>query len=73
MTPQPSLSDLPASPGLCATCSHLQLRASRRSTFVRCALAATDPRFVRYPPLPVLRCSGYTRDDTEPDSNSRSH
>jgi hypothetical protein len=31
----------------------------RGSTFYRCALAETDPRFVRYPPLPVLVCPGY--------------
>jgi len=68
MDPQPSLTDLPASPGLCATCIHLQLLASRRSTFVRCGLAASDPRFVRYPALPVVRCPGYTRDGTAPQS-----
>jgi hypothetical protein len=31
----------------------------RGSVFYRCALADTDPRFVRYPPLPVITCSGY--------------
>jgi hypothetical protein len=66
MNPGPKLSDLPTSPGLCATCVHLQLLASRRSAFVRCGLAASDPRFVRYPPLPVLRCPGHERDGTAP-------
>jgi hypothetical protein len=45
--------------GLCATCEHLRLLASRRSVFVRCGLAATDPRFPKYPPLPVRACAGY--------------
>ncbi|HEY6060719.1 MAG TPA: hypothetical protein VIV10_09040 [Gemmatimonadales bacterium] len=33
----------------------------RGSTFYRCALAETDPRFVRYPPLPVVNCPGYEK------------
>ena len=55
------LPGLPAPPGLCATCEHLQLVASSRSVFVRCSLADTDSRFPRYPPLPVVACSGYAR------------
>jgi len=35
----------------------------RGSVFYRCLRADTDPRFVRYPPLPVLQCSGYERRD----------
>ena len=45
--------------GLCATCVHLRLLASKRSVFVRCGLAAADPRFPRYPGLPVVACPGY--------------
>ena len=45
--------------GLCATCVHLRLLASKRSVFVRCGLAAADPRFPRYPGLPVMACPGY--------------
>ena len=55
------LARLAVPPGLCATCEHLRLLASRRSVFVRCGLAATDPSFPRYPPLPVLACRGYQR------------
>lgn len=51
--------DLPVDPGLCGTCVHLRLLASARSVFVRCGLAETDPRFPRYPPLPVRGCPGY--------------
>ncbi len=53
------LARLPLYPGLCAGCVHLKLLASARSVFVRCGLAATDPAFPRYPPLPVVRCAGY--------------
>jgi hypothetical protein len=50
---------LPTPAGLCATCEHLRVAASKRSVFVRCGLADTDPRFPKYPPLPVARCGGY--------------
>jgi len=50
----------PPDPGLCATCRHARVvRSDRGSVFYRCLLAATDPRFSKYPPLPVLRCAGY--------------
>jgi hypothetical protein len=45
--------------GLCATCVHLRVLASKRSVFVRCGLAEVDPRFPKYPPLPVVACGGY--------------
>lgn len=54
-----ALADLAADPGLCATCVHLELVGSKRSVFVRCALSDTDPRFPRYPGLPVRECAGY--------------
>jgi hypothetical protein len=38
---------------------HLRLVVSPRSVFVRCGLADTDPRFPRYPRLPVESCAGY--------------
>ncbi len=53
------LERLGAPPGLCATCRHLRLVSGPRSVFVRCALAAGDRRFPRYPPLPVRHCEGY--------------
>jgi hypothetical protein len=50
--------------GLCRKCGHAQrVRTARGSTFLRCRRADTDPRYVRYPPQPVLSCSGF-----EPDS-----
>jgi hypothetical protein len=46
--------------GLCATCVHLRMvRSDRGSAFYRCLLSARDPRFPKYPRLPVLACPGY--------------
>jgi hypothetical protein len=36
-----------------------------RSSFLRCGLADVDRRFPRYPSLPVLECSGFTKLDRE--------
>jgi len=46
--------------GLCATCRHVETIVSARgSTFYLCRLSLTDPRFSKYPTLPVLACEGY--------------
>ena len=48
--------------GLCAECAHGRTIVSGRgSTFWLCRLSASDPRFARYPRLPVLRCAGFAR------------
>jgi hypothetical protein len=45
---------------LCETCRHSRLVVSRRgSTFRLCERSTTDPRFPRYPTLPVVRCAGF--------------
>jgi len=50
--------------GLCATCRWMRTVTNRRgSVFYRCGRADDDPRFVRYPPLPVLTCPGYEASD----------
>ncbi len=50
-----------ADPGLCARCVHASVQGNPRgSRFWRCRLAESDPRFRRYPPLPVVRCDGFT-------------
>ena len=61
-----ALADLTAAPGLCATCVHLDLVGSQRSVFVRCALSDADPRFPRYPALPVRACAGYRPEERRP-------
>ena len=46
--------------GLCLTCRWTHPNTNRRgSTFYRCGRAEADPRFTRYPPLPVRSCPGY--------------
>ncbi|HUF13578.1 MAG TPA: hypothetical protein VMN78_10795 [Longimicrobiales bacterium] len=48
-------------PGLCRACSHSRVvKSARGSVFWLCELSRTDPAFPRYPPLPVVRCSGFT-------------
>jgi hypothetical protein len=48
--------------GLCPECRHVRVIESERgSRFLSCRLAARDPRFRRYPPQPVLACSGWER------------
>ena len=49
-----------ASVGLCARCAFASTLASAKgSRFWRCRRADSDPRFPRYPALPVLRCPGF--------------
>jgi hypothetical protein len=48
--------------GLCRTCQHAKVvETARGSTFYLCRLSETDPRFPKYPRLPVVRCMGYER------------
>lgn len=48
--------------GLCASCAHAKVIVSDRgAAFVQCALAKGDPRFARYPTLPVRRCAGFDK------------
>jgi hypothetical protein len=46
--------------GLCADCRHARTVATPRSVFWLCTLAATDPRYPKYPRLPVLACDGHS-------------
>jgi len=46
--------------GLCLDCTHARLiRSDRGTIFYRCERSDTDPRFAKYPTLPVIVCSGY--------------
>ncbi len=46
--------------GLCSQCQHARLIESNKgSVFMLCELSKTDPRFPKYPRLPVLACPGY--------------
>ena len=46
--------------GLCGACAHARrITSARGSVFWRCARSATDPRFAKYPALPVRACAGF--------------
>ena len=48
--------------GLCADCIHARvIDSERRTRFYLCDLSKTDPKFAKYPRLPVLKCTGYER------------
>ncbi|MCM2269370.1 MAG: hypothetical protein NDJ75_04670 [Thermoanaerobaculia bacterium] len=47
--------------GLCAVCRHAEIVASPRSRFLRCRRAEAEPRYAKYPTLPVTRCDGFER------------
>lgn len=47
-------------PGLCGTCANARVIVTDRgSEFYRCQLSDKDPRYPKYPRLPVVRCEGY--------------
>ncbi len=47
-------------PGLCGACRHSRvIETARGSVFRLCERSTTDPRFPRYPNLPVLDCGGF--------------
>jgi hypothetical protein len=49
--------------GLCASCKHVQrVKSDRGAEYFRCRLSDSDPRFPKYPRLPVLECRGYEKD-----------
>ena len=52
--------------GLCDRCAHQKLiRNTRGSTFSMCERSKADPRFPKYPRLPVLTCSGFVPVDRD--------
>jgi len=48
-------------PGLCGDCVSVRVVDNGRSAFYLCERALTDPRYRKYPALPVLACPGYRR------------
>lgn len=54
--------------GLCATCRHARVVRNRRgSAFYLCRRSETDPRYRKYPQLPVTRCAGFDESAALPD------
>lgn len=45
--------------GLCDRCRHQQLVPTSRSVFSLCLLSRENPRYPRYPSLPVRSCPGF--------------
>lgn len=45
--------------GLCERCRHARVVPTPRSLFWLCERSRTDPRFPRYPRLPVRACDGF--------------
>ncbi len=47
--------------GLCESCANVKVVETRRgSRFYLCELSEVDPRFPKYPRIPVLQCIGYS-------------
>jgi putative acetyltransferase len=45
---------------LCESCRHVRpVVTPKKSRFLLCQMSATDQSYAKYPPQPVLRCSGY--------------
>jgi hypothetical protein len=50
------------SAGLCETCQHCKrITSAKGSVFHLCLMHDRDPRFAKYPRIPVLRCAGYEK------------
>jgi hypothetical protein len=46
--------------GLCDTCANQRVVTNTRgSSFSLCEKSKTDPRFPKYPRIPVVECPGY--------------
>jgi hypothetical protein len=46
--------------GLCGNCKQARvIRSSKGSEFTLCERSKTDPRYRKYPALPVLKCLGH--------------
>ncbi|MBY0508477.1 MAG: hypothetical protein K2X03_31490 [Bryobacteraceae bacterium] len=51
---------MPQNNGLCETCQWVRLiRSDRGSEFLLCRYASEDPRYPKYPRLPVLVCAAF--------------
>ncbi len=56
--------------GLCTGCRLAVVQTNAKgSAFWRCRRADRDERFLRYPPLPVRRCSGFEPGPPDPEKS----
>lgn len=59
-------------PGLCARCDHARsIESGKGSTFWLCGLHSSDPRFPKYPRLPVVQCPGFSARPTGADAGRK--
>jgi hypothetical protein len=57
-----------AQAGLCADCAHAHIvESDRGSIFLLCELSRGNPRFTKYPRLPMLSCPGYEKNPEQAD------
>ena len=49
----------PTRVGLCFRCVNARTVETRRALYWRCGVSDTDPRYERYPRLPVLQCAAF--------------
>ncbi|MBA2439306.1 MAG: hypothetical protein H0V50_01375 [Thermoleophilaceae bacterium] len=50
----------PRDAGLCESCRHQRVvTTTRGSRFSMCTRSKTDPRYPKYPRVPVLECPGF--------------
>jgi hypothetical protein len=52
--------------GLCRHCRHARRVPTAAAEYWLCGLSTSDPRFEKYPRLPVTRCAGH--EEGEPRS-----
>jgi hypothetical protein len=53
--------------GLCARCAHVRIvPGAKGAEFYLCERSFTDPRFRRYPAIPVVACVGFRPAGEEP-------
>ena len=46
--------------GLCPGCAWVRVvRSAKGSRFLMCLRSRDDPRFVKYPPQPLMACAGF--------------
>jgi hypothetical protein len=72
ITPTKPINDgsIRTDPGLCRTCHHARrIESDRGSIFFLCKLSFEDSRFMKYPRLPVLVCSGYRPESADPEAH----
>ena len=56
---EPQGADLRDRVGLCLGCRHVRIVVARAGNrYYRCERSTFDPRYPKYPPLPVLACAG---------------